>query len=154
MTPRSGARLACTIIALAAAGIARAEAPVSPQRHAVLEERARKAIAARSTGRWIVAPGEHLRLIARQFFPDDRKRERRLADAIAHANPGAFVHGDRDRLVPGARLVIPADALGAPASTPPIAAPATIVPDAPAPSAKAARSEASQVTAVPAPEFA
>ena len=146
MTPRRGARLAWIILALVATTLARAEEPVSAERRAVVAERARKAAEARATGRWRVAPGEHVRLIARQLFPGDRARERRLADAIVAANPRAFVEGDPDRLIAGARLEIPAGALGvqpaAPAEAPSAPAPAA-VPAVPSP-----------VTAVPAPEFA
>jgi len=148
MRPRRGARLTWIIIALVATTLARAEAPVPPERRKVLEERARKVVEARATGRWIVAPGEHVRLIARQFFPADLARERRLAHAIAAANPRAFVGGDPDRLIAGARLEIPAAALGA---APPAAANAPPAPvAAPAPVAEAP----SPVTVVPAPEFA
>ena len=111
--PRHRAALAWIVFALAAApGVGTAGPAISPERQAVLEARLRKAADARASGEWIVAPGEHLRLIARQFFPGDRRRQKRLREAIVAANPHAFVHGDPDRLIPGTRLAIPARALG------------------------------------------
>ena len=146
MTPRRGARLASIVIALAATTLARAEVPVSPERRAVLDERARKVVEARAGAGWTVAPGEHVRLIAHQFFPHDRARERRLAEAIVATNPRAFVHGDPDRLIAGARLEIPATALGTPS--------APLIAEVPSAPAAAPPERPSPVTLVPAPEFA
>src|SRR5690242_21904042 len=85
--PRHRAALAWTVFALAAApGVGTAGPAISPERQAVLEARLRKAADARASGEWIVAPGEHLRLIARQFFPGDRRRQKRLREAIVAAN--------------------------------------------------------------------
>src|SRR6185312_13161409 len=124
----------------------------SPERQAVLAARMRKADEARASGFWIVAPGEHLRLIARQFFPGDRPRQQRLREAIVAANPGAFVHGDRDRLMAGTRLAIPGVALEGDARREPNPSPES------KPAAKSAPSASSPAATapvtVPAPEFA
>ena len=82
--------------------LAAAEA-TSPQHSTAAEERARKVDEARAHGYWIVAPGEHLRLIARQFCPDDKLCERHLSERIYARNKDAFAGGDPDRLRPGAR---------------------------------------------------
>ena len=101
---------------------------------------------ARKTGVWIVAPGEHLRLIAQQFFHGDRPRQARLRKYIVEHNPRAFVGGDPDRLIPGARLVLPPDIAPAPAAAP--SAPAAT------PQAPAAAEVPPPVATVSAPEFA
>ncbi len=115
-------------------------------RKAILEARERMTREARASGYWIVAPGEHLRLIARQFFPGDRPRQRRLRDFIYEHNPRAFVSGNPDRLIVGARLELPPYVIEKPEAAPSAAkaSPQRTPPPSPA---------ASPVT-VPAPEFA
>jgi len=79
------------------------------EREANLAARDHKAAQARVRGYWIVERGEHLRLIAQQFFHGDRERQARLRAWLVEHDPAAFVHGDPDRLIPGARLELPAD---------------------------------------------
>ncbi|HXZ49028.1 MAG TPA: hypothetical protein VEG27_08405 [Usitatibacter sp.] len=144
------ARLIGALFTALAAATPLAAKDVSPSRQAVLEARARMLHEARESGYWIVAPGEHLRLIARQFHPHDRHAEGRLSKRLFELNPHAFVHGEADRLIPGARLEIPPEerAHGAiPAPGPKQAA----APAKPAPPSTAA---APPATTVPAPEFA
>lgn len=126
---------------------------LSPERQQVLAARDRKAAEARREGYWIVAPGEHLRLIAQQFFHGDRPRQARLRMYLLEHNREAFVRGDPDRLIPGARLALPPDIVGtkAPKATAP-EEPASMHPPAPAPSARRAMEQ--PPTMVPAPEFA
>lgn len=148
MMPRHRALAAWLFLAIAAApGVRAAEPAISPQRQAVLEARLRKAAEARASGEWLVEPGEHLRLIARQFFPGDRPRQKRLREAIVEANPRAFPDGDPDRLLPGTRLAIPREALGE------VPAPAA-KPSSAAPHAREEARASSPATAVRAPEFA
>ena len=170
--PRIGVLVAAwTFFALPAAAqtIASAE-PVSPQRQHALEERARKVAEARAHGYWIVGPGEHLRLIARQFCPDDKLCERYLSERIfARNKDAAFMGGDPDRLRPGARLDLSGDVLeprmrvadskataAAPSPPAPAAPPSTpsAVPPAPAAPSPASPAPPGPATTVPAPEFA
>ncbi len=105
---RHGALAASIFLALCPPAHAAAGAQdAKPSREAIARERARKVVAARESGYWIVSPGEHLRLIAQQFFHGDRPRQRQLAAELFARNPGAFRYGDRDRLIVGARLVLP-----------------------------------------------
>ncbi len=148
--PRQGARFAAALLAafvLLPATAAGAE--VSPQRQAILAARDRKAAEARVRGYWIVERGEHLRLIAEQFFHGDRQRQARLRAWLVEHNPRAFVHGDPDRLIPGSRLELPAEVVQARAAGPgeaqaakKAALPASIVAPRAAPP-----------TSIPAPEF-
>ena len=77
----------------------------------MLAERARKVIVAREQGYWIVSPGEHLRLIARQFCPGDKACERHIVAGILAHNKDAFADGNPDRLRPGTRLEMPPSVL-------------------------------------------
>lgn len=106
--PRLGALIAWIVLATLTAAstfaVAR-EASPSPQSRA--RALARKALEARASGYWIVGRGEHLRLIARQFFPAERRKERKLSESLFRKNPRAFTAGDPDRLIVGARLALP-----------------------------------------------
>ena len=181
--PRIGVLVAAwTFFALPAAAQTLASAePLSPRQQALAEERARKAEEARAHGYWIVGPGEHLRLIARQFCPGDKLCERYLSERIFAHNRDAFFEANPDRLRPGARLDLPravlepdtAAASGgatataaerprpAPPATPPrasAAAPPSPAPSPPAPSPPAPSPPASPPSPpagnVTAPEFA
>lgn len=133
---------------------------LSPERQAILAARDRKAAEAREEGYWIVAPGEHLRLIAQQFFHGDRTRQARLREYLVEHNRDAFVDGDPDRLVPGARLALPPDVVQAPRSAGPAEKSAGIArekgaaPIAPPPAPPDRRAAKAAPTTVPAPEFA
>src|SRR5512135_3008831 len=106
--PRQGARIASVLLAvLVALPTVAAAGEMSPQRQAILAARDRKAAEARARGYWMVERGEHLRLIAQQFFHGERKRQARLRAWLVEHNPSAFVHGDPDRLIPGSRLELP-----------------------------------------------
>lgn len=61
-----------------------------------------------------VAPGQSLRLIIRQHFPNSPFTEKFLQRAFLDLNPGAFVGGQVHRLAAGATLWIPSmqDLLG------------------------------------------
>jgi hypothetical protein len=155
---RLGLTVACALsVILHATPLSAAQEPVSPERRAILAARDRKAAEAREQGYWIVARGEHLRLIAQQFFHGDRGSQARLRDYLVAHNPHAFVHGDPARLIPGARLELPPDVRSTRApktqasthASPP-AVSASMAPAAPAPVAPAAAG----ATVVPAPEFA
>ncbi len=132
-----------------------AEQPVSPRQQRLLEEHARKVAEARAHGYWIVAPGEHLRLIARQFCPGDKLCERHLSERIFAHNKDAFAGGDADRIRPGARLDMSGAVLEpaagaqakAPATAPSTPAKAAPAPSAPAPSAPAPSAPAPSATA-------
>ncbi|HXN15966.1 MAG TPA: hypothetical protein VN878_06290, partial [Usitatibacter sp.] len=63
-------------------------------------------------GYWLVRPGDRLRAIARRFFPHDRERTNALRNALLTDNPGAFVKGDANALLMGAKLLLPADLTG------------------------------------------
>jgi hypothetical protein len=93
--------------AILAAMLPFAASAASSDREALAAARDRKAAEARDSGSWIVAPGEHLRLIAQQFFHGDAKNQARLREDLVALNPHAFVHGDPGRLVTGARLALP-----------------------------------------------
>jgi hypothetical protein len=136
--------------------LAAAEA-TSPQHSTAAEERARKVDEARAHGYWIVAPGEHLRLIARQFCPGDKVCERQLGERIFAHNQDAFVGANPDRIRPGAKLDM----------SPQVLAPGTNVAQVPTAAATAASASsatpstpvtpakpAAPATTVPAPEFA
>ena len=120
----------------------------SPQRQAIVAARDRKAAEARVRGYWIVERGEHLRLVAEQFFHGDRKRQAWLRAWLVRHNPHAFVHGDPDRLVVGARLKLPAEVLEA--RTGPHGVP---IATKQAPPASSGAPPAAPPTSVPAPEF-
>lgn len=109
-------------------------ASLSPERQAILAARDRKAAEARVRGYWIVQKGEHLRLIAQQFFHGDRTRQARLRAWLLQHNPRAFVHGDPDRLIPGARLKLPPDVTQTPENAPKIVAHGATGPQSSAPS--------------------
>ncbi|HSN19930.1 MAG TPA: hypothetical protein VLS49_04590, partial [Usitatibacter sp.] len=132
-----------------------AQDAISPERQAILAARDRKASEARERGYWIVAPGEHLRLIAEQFFHGDRPRQARLREYLLEHNPHAFVHGDPDRLIAGSRLDMPpevdAPVAAAKAQTAPREAARTTPPRA---TPAQAGTVTAPVTTVPAPEFA
>lgn len=149
--PRHGARIACALVAiLAAVPTVAAAGEVSPQRQSILAARDRKAAEAREHGYWIVAPGEHLRLIAQQFFHGDRESQARLRAWLVEHNPRAFVHGDPDRLIPGSRLDLPPELSHARRPAAKAAGAHGVVP---APAASPSQGTGS-ATVVPAPEFA
>jgi hypothetical protein len=88
-------------------------------------------------GYWIVRPGDRLRAIARRFFPGDRARTNALRNALFERNPRAFLHGDPNSLITGAKLWLPSElakeppqtsaaapSAAAPSSAPPRVAPA------------------------------
>jgi hypothetical protein len=147
---RLGLTVACALSAiLHATPLHAAREPVSPERRAILAARDRKAAEAREQGYWIVARGEHLRLIAQQFFHGERERQARLRDYLLEHNPHALVHGDPARLVPGARLELPSYVLAKPAAAEPA------MPSPPSqPGAVTAPALVQPVTTIPAPEFA
>ncbi len=143
--PRLGASIAWIVLAvLTAAPTFAAAREASPSPQTRTEARARKVLEARASGYWIVERGEHLRLIARQFFPGDRVRERKLSRALFETNPRAFIAGDPDRLIVGSRLALPRTLL-ANAATKQAAAPAQ---GATPPAAKAP-----PLAQIPMPEF-
>ncbi len=146
--PRLGALIAWIVLAILAAPSSFAAAPEaspSPKSHA--RERAHKAQVARTRGYWIVERGEHLRLIARQFVPGDRAKERRLSRLLFKGNPRAFVAGDPDRLIVGARLALPPELIehAQPGPASPVAVPAQ--------GARPNAAQASPPGANPTPEF-
>ncbi len=66
-------------------------------------------------GYWIVRPGDGLRAIARRFFPGDRARANALRDELIRLNPQAFLRGDPNAVIVGARIALPPE-LGAAAA--------------------------------------
>jgi hypothetical protein len=106
--PRQGALIVWFFLAvLTAVSPVAAARDASPARQSLAQARAHKALEARARGYWIVERGEHFRLIARQFYPGDRARERQLSEELFARNPRAFAGGDKDRLRVGARLILP-----------------------------------------------
>lgn len=126
--------LAC---AAANAGAQDAQASASPDVRLALER-----------GYWVVRPGDRLRAIARRFHPNDRERTTALRNALLERNPGAFLRGDANALVAGAKLHLPPEMLAKAPAPPPAVAPAT----ATAPSAAVTRErEPPPIVAKPAP---
>lgn len=84
-------------------------------------------------GYWVVRPGDRLRAIARRFHPQDRERTTGLRNALLARNPQAFVRGDANALVVGAKLYLPPELTRAAAPAPSVAQPApAATPRAPA----------------------
>ena len=86
-----------------AAGFAFAAIAANAQ-PAALSPEARQAL---ERGYWVVRPGDRLRAIAKRFFPDDRERTTALRNDLLKRNPHAFVGGNPNALVAGARLALP-----------------------------------------------
>lgn len=131
---------------LAAAALFAANAALAEVPGAASDAKVRDALA---RGHWVVAQGEGLFAICRRFFPDDPVRVRALRQALFERNPNAFINGNPNLIVVGARLRIPADlAKWAPGVLPSPAPPAMVAAPGPtraapdrAPASPAARAD-------------
>lgn len=81
-------------------------------------------------GYWVARPGDRLRAIARRFFPGDRERTNALRNDLFARNPNAFLRGDANALIAGAKLSLP-PALAPPPPARTEAAPVPAPSDAP-----------------------
>lgn len=68
---------------------------------------------ARTSGIWVVEKGDSLLRVCRYLATDSDSR-RKLSEVIKQDNPGAFLNGDRARLVLGAKLRLRSNLLSAP----------------------------------------
>ncbi|APV48426.1 hypothetical protein BWI17_01225 [Betaproteobacteria bacterium GR16-43] len=94
-----GARAACLLLALATSCPPVGAANPTPEAPERTEQ-------ARQRGFWVIAKGEHLLRIARNFTASEPEAGA-LARELKALNESAFIGGDATRLIVGARLTLP-----------------------------------------------
>jgi len=67
----------------------------------------KRILEARSNGYWVIEKGERLYRICRYFYPGDRIKLERLRKHLFQRNKAAFLNGEQNRMIVGARLYLP-----------------------------------------------